>query len=44
MKLYIGDISYELSKGDSVYFDSSVPHAEVALGDKETQFIAVVIK
>lgn len=44
MKLYIGDISYELSKGDSVYFDSSVPHAEVALGDKEAQFIAVVIK
>lgn len=44
MKLYIGDISYELSEGDSVYFDSSVPHAEVALGDKEAQFIAVVIK
>ena len=44
MMLYIGDISYELSKGDSVYFDSSVPHAEVALGDKEAQFIAVVIK
>ena len=44
MKLYIGDISYELSEGDSVYFDSSVPHAEVALGDKEVQFIAVVIK
>lgn len=44
MMLYIGDISYELSKGDSIYFDSSVPHAEVALGDKEAQFIAVVIK
>lgn len=44
MKLYIGDISYELSEGDSVYFDSSVPHAEVALGDEEAQFIAVVIK
>ena len=43
MMLYIGDISYELSKGDSVYFDASVPHAEVAI-DKETQFIAVVIK
>lgn len=44
MMLYIGDISYELSKGDSVYFDSSVPHAEVAMGDKEAQFLAVVIK
>lgn len=44
MKFYIGDISYELSKGDSVYFDSGIPHAEVAMGDKEVQFIAVVIK
>ncbi len=44
MMLYIGDISYELSEGDSVYFDSSVPHAEVALGDEQAQFIAVVVK
>ena len=44
MMLYIGDISYELEEGDSVYFDSSVPHAEVALGDREAQFIAVVVK
>ena len=44
MMFYIGDISYELSKGDSVYFDSSLPHAEKALGDKPAQFIAVVIK
>ena len=44
MMLYIGDISYELSEGDSVYFDSGVPHAEVALGDKEAKFIAVVVK
>lgn len=44
MMLYIGDISYELSKGDSVYFDASVPHAQIAIGDKEAQFIAVVIK
>ena len=44
MKLFIGDISYELSEGDSVYFDSSVPHAEQAVGDGPTQFIAVVVK
>ena len=44
MKFFIGDISYELSKGDSVYFDGSVPHAEMALSDKEAQFIAVVVK
>lgn len=44
MMLYIGDISYELSEGDSVYFDASVPHAEVAIGDEKAQFIAVVVK
>lgn len=44
MMFYIGDISYELEEGDSVYFDSSVPHAEKAIGDKAASFIAVVIK
>lgn len=44
MMLYIGDISYELSEGDSVYFDASVPHAEEAIGDEEVKFIAVVMK
>ena len=44
MKLFIGDISYELEEGDSVYFDSSVPHAVSAMGDDEAQFIAVVMK
>lgn len=44
MKLYIGDISYELEEGDSVYFDASVPHAEEATGSGETKFIAVVVK
>lgn len=43
MKLYIGDICYELEEGDSVYFDSSVPHAEQAV-DGKAQFIAVVVK
>lgn len=42
--LYIGDISYELTEGDSVYFDANVPHAEVATGEDEAQFIAVVMK
>ena len=44
MKLFIGDISYELEEGDSVYFDSSVPHAVQAMGNEEAQFIAVVMK
>ena len=44
MIFYIGDISYELSTGDSVYFDSSQPHAEKAVGDKPAKFLAVLIK
>ncbi len=44
MKFFIGEQSYELNEGDSVYFDSSVPHAEEAIGEEEAQFIAVVIK
>lgn len=44
MKFFIGDISYELEPGDSVYFDSSVPHAEKAIGNEAASFIAVVIK
>jgi mannose-6-phosphate isomerase-like protein (cupin superfamily)/DNA-binding XRE family transcriptional regulator len=44
MRFYIGDISYDLEEGDSVYFDSGVPHAMRALNGKPAQFIAVVIK
>ena len=44
MKFYIGDISYELSKGDSVYFNSAKPHAFKAVGEKPLKFLAVVIK
>ncbi|MCR5689765.1 MAG: cupin domain-containing protein [Clostridiales bacterium] len=40
---YIGDVSYILNKGDSVYFDASIPHAEKALDDT-AKFIAVVLK
>ncbi len=43
MKFFIGDISYELEEGDSVYFDAGVPHAEQAI-DGQAQFIAVVVK
>ena len=44
MKFYIGDDAYELSEGDSVYFDSNIPHAERALDDKPLKFLAVVMK
>ncbi|MCL2096900.1 MAG: cupin domain-containing protein, partial [Oscillospiraceae bacterium] len=44
MKFYIDDKIYELNEGDSVYFDSGVPHAMKASGENPAEFIAVVIK
>jgi transcriptional regulator with XRE-family HTH domain len=40
----IADASYELEAGDSVYFNSALPHAMSALDGKPAQFIAVVMK
>ncbi|MCL2099291.1 MAG: cupin domain-containing protein [Oscillospiraceae bacterium] len=44
MEFHIGSAVYELNEGDSVYFDSGVPHAMRAAGGKPAVFIAVVIK
>ena len=44
MKLYLGDITYELAEGDSIYYNSAVPHAMEAVGDEPAKFIAVVMK
>ncbi|MDL2273107.1 XRE family transcriptional regulator [Oscillospiraceae bacterium OttesenSCG-928-G22] len=44
MQFMIGDMSYELAEGDSVYFDSGVPHAMRALGGESATFLAVVMK
>jgi len=44
MEFHFDDIVYELNEGDSVYFDSSVPHAMAAAGAAAVKFISVVIK
>lgn len=44
MRFYIGEEYYDLSKGDCVYFDSGIPHAERAMGEKQLKFLAVVMK
>jgi quercetin dioxygenase-like cupin family protein len=43
MEFHLDSTVYELNEGDSVYFDSSMPHAMKAMG-KTAKFIAVVIK
>jgi len=44
MTFYIGEISYELDEGDSIYFDSGIPHAMKANLGKPCKFLAVVMK
>lgn len=44
MDFYIGELFYELEKGDSVYFDSGIPHFFKAKGNKSAKFIAIVMK
>jgi transcriptional regulator with XRE-family HTH domain len=40
---YIDSIGYDLQPGDSVYFDSSHPHAMKSLNGESAQFLAVVL-
>ena len=44
LALYIGEVVYYLEAGDSLYFNSGIPHAMRALGGKRAQFLAVVMK
>jgi quercetin dioxygenase-like cupin family protein len=43
MNIYLGDQSFVLHEGDSVYYDSSMPHAMNAVGG-DARFLAVVIE
>lgn len=43
MKFYIHDNELILNVGDSVYFDSSYPHAMAALNNKKASFLAVIL-
>lgn len=43
MEFYMGSTSTVLNAGDSVYFNSGVPHAMRALNGERVQFLAVVM-
>ncbi len=43
MKIYIGDHSEILHPGDSIYYDSSTPHDEVAIGGEDCEIYAIVM-
>ncbi|UWG95697.1 cupin domain-containing protein [Dehalobacter sp. DCM] len=44
IEFFIGEMVYELGEGDSIYFDSAVPHAMKAHGNIAAKFLAIVMK
>jgi quercetin dioxygenase-like cupin family protein len=42
MRLWLGDECRELSTGDSVYLDSTLPHRWIAAGDKKLRALWVI--
>ena len=43
MKLCIGENELILNPGDSVYFDSAIPHGMQAMNGRVARFLAVVL-
>ncbi len=44
LKLYLGDKEIILNEGDSLYFDSNLPHGMTALDDKPAKMLAIIMK
>lgn len=42
LRVVVGDEEYYLHEGDSLYFDPSLPHAQLAMGDKPARFLTVI--
>lgn len=42
LRVVVGDEEFYLHAGDSIYFDPSLPHAQMAMGDKPARFITVI--
>lgn len=43
MKVVVGDTSYVLAPGDSLYFNPMIPHKMVTADDKPAKFITVIL-
>ena len=43
IKIFIGKNEMILKQGDSLYFDSGIPHAMVSLNNKPAKFLAVIL-
>jgi transcriptional regulator with XRE-family HTH domain len=38
----VGDVDYELNQGDSIYYDSGLPHKARALGDEPAEIVSAI--
>lgn len=43
MKVVVGKDEYILDSGDSLYFNSMIPHKMLAMDDKEAKFLTVIL-
>jgi quercetin dioxygenase-like cupin family protein len=41
-KVTIGDQEFILQEGDSIYFDSTIPHSWENIGDTEVKFVSAL--
>ena len=40
--IQVGDVEYELNEGDSIYYDSGLPHKARALGDEQAEIVSAI--
>jgi transcriptional regulator with XRE-family HTH domain len=38
----VGDVDYELNEGDSIYYDSGLPHKTRAVGEEEAEIVSAI--
>jgi transcriptional regulator with XRE-family HTH domain len=38
----VGDVEYELETGDSIYYDSGLPHKARAIGDEQAEIVSAI--
>jgi transcriptional regulator with XRE-family HTH domain len=38
----VGDVEYELNEGDSIYYDSGLPHKARAVGDEPAEIVSAI--
>lgn len=43
VRVIIGENIVDLTKGDSIYFDPTIPHGQIAMGDTSATFLTVIL-